>query len=276
MKNKAQLGFLQILIIVLVGAIVLFFVFIGIILPLISDDYDVELCRTTALVNDVHRTKNPLSKEQILDLKCPMKEVVITEKDVLFKKEINKRMFFTKIAEEMRTCWYMMGEGEFKPVDQNILYGSTNPCIVCAHISFDDKLKKRVEKEGIVFDGFFEFLNETPMLKSDMSYYEYLSREYLSVDYYFLFHFSNQENTLKMIDSIDYNDDYFIIYNMYLPDSLVSQENRFNKFLSKIENFLPSWLGDGITGDTENVFIYLVSSKEVYNVGCDYIVNTIN
>jgi len=81
----------------------------------------------------------------------------------------NKTQIMQAIAEEMRDCWWMFGEGEINYVGS--VLGSH--CAICSTIKFDDKVRDKTSVDPISTREFYQFL-ETPMKKKTISYLTYL------------------------------------------------------------------------------------------------------
>jgi hypothetical protein len=238
--KKGQLNTLARIVILLVGALILLFAF-GVKFPkIITNDSNIRLCQQSAFINDLSRKVDIATGNPISELNCPMREIEIKYSDVKTGLgRISEDKLMTIIAEEMRLCWQMMGDGEFLPFDQGWLLFSNRPCVICSHISFDDKLVKKISEkyEDNKIEGFHDFLKENKMKKSDMTYYEYLQRLHkyeviykdmiipadpltlgakLAIDYY-LKDTPDQIPSLVAPDFIDVTDPYYVFYHAKVP-----------------------------------------------------------
>lgn len=256
--KKAQLGFLQKLILILGGAFVLF-AFTTVFYQSMGEASELEKCRTTAMVMDAAREK---SSRKILTLDCPMREVKVDYRDVRFDGEVSDEKVFRVFAEELKKLWYAMGEGRFMPYDQKwASLGVAHPCVVYSHISFDDKISDK-KKE---LTGFRDYIRTTEMVDSDKKYADYLKlhedvedTQMVNENDRFLFEGRKTEHKLYKSDSvfpatdrIDLSKEYYVIYKLDLH-SIATQKVDKNK-----------------------VFLYAMAADEIGDAGCDYIANEV-
>ena len=144
---------------------------------------DVESCRLSVVASG--KISDVSLGISTLDLECPRKTIVLSpesytvdesEKDYASEDEEDysenvKQVF----ADEMRECWYKMGEGEVDMFDDNILYGFDDICVVCSHIEFEHPSEESV-------GNFATYLQETAIPLSvqqqeGITYYNYIYRQ---------------------------------------------------------------------------------------------------
>jgi hypothetical protein len=144
---------------------------------------DLETCKLSVLGKSYSKPggKSPL------ELNCPRTSISFYNNQVISRvkdKETTKKVitkgartdkfsnltddiFFQVVSEELRNCWYKMGEGKLNPFDSKLLL-TYNICLVCSSIAFNQVQAK-------TFTGLQEYMNETAMPQSDMTYGDYLS-----------------------------------------------------------------------------------------------------
>ncbi len=181
--------------------IVLVFILIlaGVSKPLysfITQKSSVEVCRESALLQSTTKT---LGKTH-LELACPRTYLDITDTKIIsdFKDSVPVRiqgykdeqlvstyddltssqqesLVNTVFAEEMRECWYKMGEGNLAVFPQPLGTEGTVLCLVCSQIQFHSLDTKQT--------ALFPYLKQEKIQKEhakDRTYYEYLNVDYYS------------------------------------------------------------------------------------------------
>lgn len=86
--------------------------------------------------------------------------------NALDKNTVNKA-----VAEELRLCWYMMGEGQINVFEQDISGGIENVCTICSEVSFDKEVDANIQ-----FEGLLDYLKGTKIPNQDITYFDYLIR----------------------------------------------------------------------------------------------------
>jgi len=155
MNKKADVGTLALIIIVLATAAVLGgFVYKWGVQQ--GEESKVEACRLSILrAAQEKKIGMPGVKEAgtaFSKLECPRGElgdIYITKSDVVENDVINQDKAHRIIAEGMRECWYMAGEGKYDPFS----YWSSDTdkgksiCLICKTIYFDDDLAEWMAKK---------------------------------------------------------------------------------------------------------------------------------
>jgi len=104
------------------------------------------------------------------------------------------------LANELADCWWMFGEGEINYVGSEIipeLY-----CSLCSQIAFDDSVKEIFKGEEFDKTYFYEFMKETNVGGSDLTYVQYLGiEEYV-------------ENPGADVGKINLNEQYFAMIGL--------------------------------------------------------------
>jgi len=133
---------------------------------------DVEKCRISAIA----QSKTKVAGTSIISLKCPRRQLTFYDNRVVVNGKMMRKYDFDKlddetvnkiIAEELRLCWYKMGEGEYDVFKQNII-AHDKVCVVCTEIDFDEDVKQ--EK----FLGLVDYLEKETMPNSKLTYQKYL------------------------------------------------------------------------------------------------------
>lgn len=168
---------------------------------------NVEKCRTTIAAASKSASSTGI---QFSKIDCPRKYVEIGD-EVLIDENIDDNYLFYTVAEELRECWYKMGEGKLEPFSKKFLSDSV-PCIVCSKISFSDDLKgKKVE-------GFMNYLETKKIDDTGITYFNYLSND---VTIPFLWWDTYTKKTLRNDnDKLNLDDDYYVIYKQFNPDTI--------------------------------------------------------
>lgn len=169
------------LVILILGAWVMF-AFAGKLGTLFKEDSDIETCRLSVLAQAQTRNipvVNVDTPGTIVPLDCPRRNLKIYDNKVEINGKESAKYDFKKltqdeinniIAEEMRLCWYKMGEGGKNVFEHSILLGVDKTCLICAEIEFDRKLNSE-------YGGLVDYLKSRKISKGEISYYEYIARE---------------------------------------------------------------------------------------------------
>lgn len=142
---------------------------------------DVEICKLSVLAH----AQSKFLGETPVQLKCPRREVKLFNNKVEINRkkdskyefnQLNEEVVNKVIAEELRLCWYKMGEGYLNvfrqdAVDSAVIYTSgENICLICSEISFDKKITNKK------FSGLVNFLKSNKPQGEDYYYFDYLIR----------------------------------------------------------------------------------------------------
>jgi len=160
----------------------------ALIAQILKKDSNIEICKLSVLA----QAQTKLAGSSLAKLDCERRKVVFFEDKIEINnkkepkyefKKIDQNMVNKVVAEELRLCWYMMGEGQMnvfeqEPVDIAIQPIAEKVCAICSEVSFDKSVK---QKE---FSGFIDYLKSTKIPKGEIHYFEYLIRS--QRDKYFL------------------------------------------------------------------------------------------
>jgi hypothetical protein len=161
--------------------------FTGGIKNFLQERSDVEVCRLSAIAQA--KTKPAGLDVTKVSLKCPRRQVKFFEDRVEINGKRMRKYKFNKldsntvnkvVAEELRLCWYMMGEGELNVFRANLVVNE-NACVICSEIGFDKSVGKQT------FSGLVDFLKTEKIPNSDEYYIDYLVKSqrnmYLTVPF---------------------------------------------------------------------------------------------
>ncbi len=142
---------------------------------------DIESCRLSVVASG--KISDVSMGISTLDLECPRKNIVFSpdsytidegERDYASENEEDysdnvKQVF----ADEMRECWYKMGEGEVD-LFSNVA-GTSTQCIVCSTLSFENPPETDI-------GNLMTYIQETTIpvsvqTQEQITYYDYLYRE---------------------------------------------------------------------------------------------------
>ncbi len=173
-QNKGEITSQQIvMMIVLIAsfAILLFFLF----RLNLGEETDKELCRNSVLL----KGKSVFKDSTLLNCKksyvcltadgnCDSSKLLSLE----LKKVKTKNDTYQVIADEMRDCWWMFGEGKVNYVGDDLT--RNNYCSICSQLVFDDSIGKIFNGDSIDREDFYKFLGETKIPGGEKSYLGYL------------------------------------------------------------------------------------------------------
>lgn len=160
-NKKGQLTQQQLVLIILsvLGFIILLY-FLGM-LP-IKPVASTQMCHLSVVARSTSIAGMEAGK--IFPLRCKTKEVEIKTADKL---EIEK-----KLADEMRECWSMLGEGKLDFLTGGP-FGEKGMCMICSIITFDKAVQKKTPK--ISASEFYNYLNTATIPEKQMSYLQYFT-----------------------------------------------------------------------------------------------------
>ncbi len=208
---------------VVILALIVFFILIGytdIFAGTIRKGSDVEICRLSVLA----QAKTKFIGSSPIKLECPRRQVkffnngveINGRKDPKYEfRELSNDAVNKAVAEEMRLCWYMMGEGKFNVFEQNPLAGSEKVCTICSEMEFDSSVDKKTE-----FGGFLDYIKGTKMPGADIYYYDYLVKSQGKFfELVFLKYFTSSGGTTNKIgvDKFEPARDYITYFYAFKP-----------------------------------------------------------
>jgi hypothetical protein len=222
--DRAQLSSLQVMIFVFVVSVVLAIVAYNIYHYILSRDV-VQKCSMSIVAADsmVEVKRNSATAVDFVpDLSCDMQEIELVVDDVVRTKggRIDDEMFKQFFADQMMSCFSMVGSGKMLPFDHVNVEMDKSYCLLCAKVMLSDYLKKKIidEKYGIYGSvssqsGFMYYLSKKRLPKGDMSYYEALYRSMPSAETMFLakgYAFPGNEIPFLQIDPPAFTDVYIV------------------------------------------------------------------
>ena len=129
-----------------------------------------ESCRNSIIL----KSSIPIFKD-VVKLKCRTEEVCISASEdckgagsrAVKVKVKNEEEVYKELADLMRDCWWMMGEGKIEFVG---FFGGTS-CAICSVVYFDEK----VQDMEIDYNGLYNYLQNNKVPGKDFSYLFYLT-----------------------------------------------------------------------------------------------------
>ncbi len=177
-NSKRSLAYSQLAVIILI--LVATFILLnwaGLFSNLIKKGGDIEVCRLSVWA----QAQTKLMGSTPLKLNCDRRQVEFYNEKVEINgkeeakfefKQLSNDIVSKVIAEELRLCWYMMGEGETDVFEQAMLIGNPQSvCAICSEIIFDDKIDRNKK-----FAGLIDYLKSNKIQGKDMFYFDYLVR----------------------------------------------------------------------------------------------------
>jgi len=274
--KKAQMGSVVKIVLLVISAILIISAVI-IIMGRLTDQGGIETCRTSVLAQAATKVLPTMSgAKSAFNIECIKRYVTFYNNRVelgwnkdnqkVIKVNYNGRKV-TKIpeltdyvvnqiiAEEMRVCFYEMGEGKLKVFEQSI-WKDNDICYVCSEINFKD-LKSPKE-----FTGFMDYINRTYITNEKMTYYQYFDQPSLSV---VPWHVSMYRTTTGGTISFDSKNSYFVMF--------IKEDKKISSWLTRmflspltgvpsdVTAFKLTW--DTATDKLNNYHVYVVNQAQL-------------
>ena len=172
-KKGIGWGQMALIMLALVVAIVLIFD-TKLLAQVLKRGSDVETCRLSVLA----QARLKVAGSSPIRLDCERRKIEFFEDKIEINgKKETKYDFNTLddntvnkvVAEELRLCWHMMGEGQINVFEQDISGGVENVCNICSEISFDKDIKINTR-----FGGLVDYLKGTKIPNKDITYFDYM------------------------------------------------------------------------------------------------------
>jgi len=252
--------------------------FLGVYSPIeasVRDVADMQACRLSAAAASDMRTS------ALVDLECPTQNVVVKadgiyqsslrttkqEKTSSYaeatsrlivrgiaspqEKEILREMALYAVANEMKTCWFMFGEGLYNPFSHGALMSDTH-CVVCSSVDFSDNFRNALGVTTI--DGFKTYLEQTTFGDGKTTFGTYLRPKVAELERVmpFIFEIKVKESGqgVVVMDTLDLTQPIDIIFQAESP-------SRLEKFYEEL----------GMQGNARAVFAVSQSNEGVLQ--CD-------
>lgn len=266
---------------------------------------DVEACRLSVLGKSYSK---PVAGKSPLELKCPRNYITfyndkitsetkgrITKKKAYVQgaktdsfKELTQDITFQVMAEELRNCWYKMGEGKLIPFDQALFFTQTNICLVCSVFWFDEKMQgkegtfsggggtfggagadatwgSRTVQNPKIFSEFSTYLNETIMPNSEMTYGEYFQIDIQELQgpasAYQQVVSAGKRSALFGEDTFSTKNNYYLVYSALTPAKWMVGPNRFD--IQVFKGMAEKPLG----------LLFLINADNISSLKCDMLYN---
>lgn len=203
----------------------------------------IEACRTSLIAASTGKV--PVVGKT-MDFDCERRDVEITEDDVAVGGNVNKQEIKYRMAEELRRCNYMTGEGSIDPYKKEALQ-DTGACLICSEVSFSEGLSD-VDKDLTGLD-LYSYIKEAGIEKDeqDGTYIEYLRKNRGEKAY--------SKKPYKAIQNISVEEEYYVLQMLTHSASWWF------------------WQGSWSSNDEMSSAIVFIKKQDLHEVGCDYIVN---
>ncbi len=175
MINKKGIGFYTLAVLLTLLAIILIMLpFTSNLIGVLKKGGDVEACRLSVLA----QSQIKLVGSSPVSLKCDRRQVkfynnkieINGKKDPKYDfKQLDSSVVNKAVAEELRLCWYMMGEGELNVFQQHLIGAGDNDCVVCSEVGFSNDVDKNKK-----FTGLVDYLKGNKIPGENIYYYDYL------------------------------------------------------------------------------------------------------
>ena len=190
MDRKGQMSFVAKMILILVSAIILFIAISAIMGQFIVKG-DVEACRLSVLTQaNTKIMLSPTGDKSPFNINCnkyyvnfydtrvlagydpdpkkmkPM-EIQYDGKKMKTIPILNDYVVNQVLAEEMRKCWYMFGEGKLDVFD-NSFFSNNDVCFVCTEATIMNTQQK-------TFSGIIDYMKRTSVKQQGITYFEYMN-----------------------------------------------------------------------------------------------------
>lgn len=253
MKSKKRAVVMPFLVILILALAILLFMgpFSGTIVSTLNRGADVEKCRLSVLSHSTSIGKF------LVSFKCPRRQLTFYDNKVEVDGKMLRKHDFDKlddeivnkiIAEELRLCWYKMGEGDINVFKPDFLT-SNNICVICAEINFDKSVESSTS-----FKGLSQYLDKD-MPSSKISYKEYItkSQEIYKLNYllpWTQYYKPTSSNMVPLDISFDYSKRYVVYFLGFSPGDAREFADRPN-FLNFIGVDTPDKL-EAVCGSLQN------------------------
>ncbi len=194
MENKAQVSQVVVMILVLMGAIVIF-LYIDKFTGQNELEQSINRCRASVILQAASTVEPGITgKTSPLQLDCGKRYVNFYNtrveiglspdstkpvsinyggKQVNQFSKLNDFVVNQVLAEEMRVCKFefLDGQKDIFPNENNNAFSNQNVCFICSEVSFQDSVSTNS------FYGLVQYTNTTTIKNEDMTYYQYLTQQ---------------------------------------------------------------------------------------------------
>lgn len=261
-SKKGILSEQTVLLVILVAAALVLFSGAIAFVNFFKSSSDLEACRLSVLAHEQLKFvgKSPIS------LDCPRREVEFFSNKVEIDGKKSKEYSFNEInedvvnrvaADELASCWYKIGEGKVDVFDQEFIADKNHICLVCAEISFKDKVKDST------FSNLDNFLKKNTMQSSGITYHNYLTE--------------GQRDKYINLGVVDIN----LPWTQYLggwrdaSTNLVKEDQSFNtkeRYVIYFLAFKPDWINVKLAAFTPAYYVGLGKTSKLSRE-CNLLVN---
>ena len=279
MINKKGIGFYTLAVLLILLAILLIFLpFTSTLVAMLKKGGDIEACRLSVLA----QAQTKLGGSSPVSLKCDRRQVkfynnkieINGKKDPKYDfKQLDSSVVNKAVAEELRLCWYMMGEGELNVFQQQlseatiVAFTGENVCNICSEISFDKSVDRTKQ-----FTGLVDYLKGNKIPNQDAYYFDYLIKSQRNK--YLLWGIVpwtqytpwSWGTTDKISDNLEED------LKKYQEAGTYTEFNPDERYIIYFLAWKPSWLKEKLHSSTSAYYIGLASPGKVVS-GCRMLVN---
>jgi len=172
MNKKGEMTTQQIVLLIILIASFAIILFLFFRLNL-GNESEKDLCHNSVVL------KKTLPTKDAIPLNCQRSYVCISENgkcDSLVKPELKKvktdKEVYGVLAEELKDCWWMFGEGKIDYVGKDTF--SELYCSLCSQIAFDESVKGIFSEGSFSKEEFYDYMVKTKIENEEYTYAEYL------------------------------------------------------------------------------------------------------
>ncbi|MGV8172151.1 MAG: hypothetical protein ACP5OA_05675 [Candidatus Woesearchaeota archaeon] len=286
---KGQLSQTAALILILVGAIVMF-LFISKVTSKSTFDDAINTCRFSVMTQVASEVSPGITgKKSPFDINCEkryvkfyntkvelglnpenMKPLAIDFNGQKIKKfkTLTDQAVDQVIAEELRICKFQFAEGKVEVFANDDAFFGKNVCFICSEISFESSSIKQNS-----FNTLFEYTSKTAFDDTGTSYYEYLNEESYTLNKMWVQpNYDPSKESRYMINSffrtrnqaqnygnlnIEISKKYYVFFEKYEPGRTITLNEDANNVVT------------GEIDEVEQYWVAIVPSDEIENY-CDF------
>jgi hypothetical protein len=226
--NRKAVSGTVIFLILFIVVIVVYFSFTGVWNEVLKRMGGERGCQLSFLAASTTNINVGVASKSFFDIHCDRKRETIWRSSVYTNGAIDPEKVKRALAEEVRVCWGMTGEGQLNPFGTSQLIVDKRHCVICTVVRFDSKIIKELntDQKKLTIDGLGEYFKETEMGPGsygnpEWTYGQYLTRDKKTADLgskdrsYFLDHAPSEKQFIDAKTSIivgNQNDQYLIVY----------------------------------------------------------------
>lgn len=282
-KQKGQIG-IGTFITLLIAISIAIFLFAGgmEVVGFVNKEKYTQLCRLS--IQKAHLSKFSVLPKGFVGTKldCPRRYVTFYKDKIEAKiidnqvklnpdyKELSEETIKRGIAEELTTCWYMVGQGNYIPFDQKLMSDRGIGCIVCSIIGFDKNIPNELQNRKIT--GFIDFLKNKNKIGTKIKYYDYLKGpKYAKVAKPLSFYELKKAGDKFALDSvgeINTAKNYYVVYAGFIPG--VIKWDLWEGIKSDLDYYFGIDLGKS---ELELGLLFFIEDEDLEKLNCGFLYN---